>query len=249
MLDNRAMTASSNRVRSILSACAFLASTVWCSLAIAAGSGPELGSLRARFPATTIDTVERADAALAATAGAKGQVEKDYRSDAQGCAKAFLVNDCLDRARELRKKRLDEITSVEVEADRFKRKDRSARTEADRARREAERTANQKTDDAQRARSRESFDGKQVQAQRDEAAKANATQSRKPSPKRAPPPAADDAAKRSKNAAGYTNKVSEAKAHEAEIARRVAANTADRKRRAEEKAAKAAKVAVPPVKP
>lgn len=249
MLDNRAMPASLNRVRSVLSACAVVALTVGCSLAVAAGAGPELGSLRGRFPATTIDTVERADAALAATAGAKGQVEKDYRSDAQGCAKTFLVNDCLDRARELRKKRLDEITSVELEADRFKRKDRSARTEADRARREADRAANQKTDDRQRARSRESFDSKQAQAKRDDAAKEKGTQTRKPTAKHAPPPAPDDAAKRAKTAASYTNKVSEAKAHEAEIARRVAANTADRKRRAEEKAAKAAKAAVPPVKP
>ena len=247
MLDNPAMRPPIRGARWVRSACAFVVLAGVLSVANAARPAPELGSLRARFPSSTIDSVERADAALAATAGAKGQVEKDYKADAQGCAKTFLVNDCMDGARELQRKRLDEITSVELEANRFKRKDRADRTEADRARRESERTANQKTDDAQRARNRENFDGKQAQAKRDDAAKARTTQARKPTSKRAaPPPPSDDAALRAKNAASYASKVDEAKVHKAEIARRVAANTADRKRRAEEKAAKDAKAPVPP---
>jgi len=249
MLDNPFMRPPIRGLRWVRSVCAFLAFAGSLSTAATAGPGPELGSLRAQFPTASIDSVERADAALAATAGAKGKVEKDYKSDAQGCAKTFLVNDCLDRARELQRKRLDEITAVELEANRFKRKDRADRTEADRARREAERTGNQKTDDAQRARNRENFDSKQAQAKRDEAAKTKSTQDRKPAAKRTPPPVpGNDAAQRAKNAAAHASKVGEAKTHRTEIDRRVAAKAADRKRRAEEKAAKDAKTAVP-VKP
>ena len=250
MLDNPPMPLSIRAVRWVRSACVVAALASVFSTATAAQPGPELGSLRAQFPAMSIDSVERADAALSATTGAKGKVEKDYKSDAQGCAKTFLVNDCLDRARELQRKRLDEISSVELEANRFKRKDRADRTEADRARREAERAANQKSDDAQRARNRENFAGKQAQAKRDDAAKSKSAENRKPVPKRVPSPAPgnDDAAQRAKNAANFASKASDAKAHKAEIARRVAANTADRKRRAEEKAAKDAKAATP-VKP
>ena len=249
MLDNPSMHAQIRGVRSVRSACAFGLLAGFISVATAAQPGPELGSLRAQFPASSIESVQRADAALAATAGAKGKVQQDYKSDAQGCAKTFLVNDCLDRARELQRKRLDEISSVELEANRFKRKDHAERTGADRARREGERAANQKTDDAQRARSREKFAGKQAQARRDDAAKIKSADSRKPTAKRTgPPPPASDAAQRAKNAANYASKASEARTHQAEIARRVAANTADRKRRAEEKAAKDAKAPVP-VKP
>ena len=249
MLDNPSMHPQIRGVRAVRSACAFGLLAGFISVATAAQPGPELGSLRAQFPASSIESVERADAALAATAGAKGKVEKDYKSDAQGCAKTFLVNDCLDRARELQRKRLDEISSVELEANRFKRKDHADRTEADRARREKERAATQNTDDAQRARNRENYAGKQAQGQRDAAAKAKSAENRKPVARRAsPPPPAGDAAQRAKNAATYASKASEAKTHQAEIARRVAANTADRKRRAEEKAAKDAKAPVP-VKP
>lgn len=211
---------------------------------IAARPAPELGSLRAQFPSSTIDSVERADAALAATAGAKGQVEKGYKSDSRGCMTTFMVNDCLDKARELQRKRLSEIDGVELEANRFKRKDHADKLDADRARRESERVAGQKADTEQRSRNRQSYDEKQTRAKRDEAAAAESAKNRKPTAKKPPVPVpVTEAAQRAKNAADYTTKVTEARTHQQEIARRIAAKDADRKRRGEEKAEKDAKTA------
>ena len=246
MPDNPAMSPSFRRARRSLVVLLGFASTVLAQ-------GPELGSLRARFPTASIDTVQKADSALAATSGAKAQVEKQYKSDSRGCIGTFLVNACIDKARELQRKRLAEIDGVELEANRFKRKDHADRLESDRARRESERTAKQKSDTEQRARNRENFDDRQGAAQRDDAARTQKEASRagtgkvrKPVTKPVTPAAAShDGAQRTKNAAEYSTKVNDAKAHQAEIAKRLAAKTADRKRRAEEKAAKEAKAAAP----
>ena len=249
MLDNPPMHPPTRSHRWSRSGCA-AALLIGLFSAAAAAQGPELGSLRAQFPPSSIDSVERADAALGATAGAKGRVENEYKSDARGCMKTFMVNDCLDQARTLQRKRLTEIESVELEANRYKRKDRADRTEADRARREAERTGNQKADADLRARNRTNFDSKKAQAQRDDAAKTESAKNRKPTAKRtAPVVPATDAALRAKNAADHASKVGEAKTHQVEIKRRLAAKAAERKRRAEEKAVKDAKNVAPPVKP
>ncbi len=217
-----------------------------------AQTAPEPGSLRERYPVSSIDSPERADAALAETNGAKGHVELEYRNQARDCIGTFAVNACLDAARALQRKRLAEVEGVELEANRFKRRDKADRLDADRKKRDGDRAANAATDADLRARNRKAFEERQAEAaravterQRKEArTAAEAKQPRRPAVK-APPPARTpaDAAMREKNVVQHAAKLAEAKAHREEIDRRVVAKTAERKRHAEDKAAKDAKTA------
>ena len=135
--------------------------------ALAASTAAEVDLLRQQFPVGSIDSVPRADAALGATAGAKARVEKDYKATARDCMKTILVNDCLDRARLLQQKRLADIDAVELEANRYKRRDHADKLDADRSQREAERQARAPADADQREKNRKTFDDKQGQAARD----------------------------------------------------------------------------------
>ena len=211
----------------------------------AASTVSEVDLLREQFPVGSITSVPRADAALGATAGAKARVEKDYLTTARDCMKTILVNDCLERARLLQQKRLADITAVELDANRFKRRDHADRLDADRAQREAERQAKAPADAEQREKNRKSFEGKQTQAAHDIADRKTSDEKRAKSPPRKPtakpqPPSAPEvaAAQRAKNATDYASKVKEVKEHEDAIQRHLVSKAADRKRRADAKAAK-----------
>lgn len=214
---------------------------------------PPPGALRDRYPAGSIDSAERADAALATTSGAKSRVEKAFAADARACLQRVLVNACIDEARQLQRRRLAEIDSIELEANRWKRRDRADRLDAGRAKRESERTENQPADAELRARNRKAFEERQVEAARDAAtARAKASRAaagepgrKRPSTIRMPAAPATEAAldERAKNAAEHATKVAEAEAHRKDIDRRLARNAADRKRRDDEKAAKDARSA------
>ena len=256
MFDNRAMPSSMMSVfpTSARSVSRALSAIVFASLAVTAfaQTAPEPGSLRERYPTSSIDSAERADAALAETNGAKAHVELEYRNQARDCMKGFTVNACLDGARALQRKRLADIDGVELEANRFKRRDKADRLDADRQKRDAEHAANAPADADQRARNRKSYEDRQAQAAREVAERkrteartaANPSKPHRPAVK-VPPPAdtAANAAMREKNAAQHAAKVREANAHLAEIDRRMVSKTAERKRHAEEKAVKEAKAA------
>ncbi len=211
-------------------------------------TAPIPGSLRELFPPSSIQSTERADAALASTSGAKARVEKQFKVEARDC-NGFLVNRCLDEARQRQRERLGEIDAVELEANRYKRRDKADRIEAERARRETEREAGADADRAQRARNQKAFDDKQVQRQRDAALQARSKAVRAaPSPHPAirtvkPATAELQARQRAKNVADHDIKVREAATHEKDIERRLVAKTADRKRRDDEKKAREAKAA------
>ena len=246
MPDNRAMLVSRSRV-SIVS-CVVLGTVALFAATIAeAQPAPADGSLRDRFPPASITSVERADAALDATAGAKGRIELEYRTQARECSGRFLVNECLDAARETQRKRLADIDAVELEANRYKRRDKADRTEADRARREAERAAGAAGDAEMRARNRTAYEARQADAARRsaEATKARARNGRPAIATRSTAPSGPDAEQRRKNAEAQAQKVSEAAAHRRDIERRIAAS-AERKRRQDEKKGKDAKTAAVP---
>lgn len=243
-------------------ACAFAAASLAAEPADSAASD----GLRDRFPAGSIDSVERADAAIAATKGAKGRVEKDFKDQARACLKAILVNQCLDRARDLQRRRTSEIDAVALEADRYKRRERADRLAADRAQRDAERAAKAPADAAQRGRNRDAYEARQVQASRDAKDRADAQSRRSASRPRKPSPPKSlggdvSAEQRAKNADAFAAKQAEAVEHRAAIDRRVAAKAADRQRReaakkekdakeaAKEAAREAAKVAAPAALP
>ncbi|MEO8935308.1 MAG: hypothetical protein ABI277_03680 [Burkholderiaceae bacterium] len=236
-----------------LVSCALATAAVASAFAVGAqaetAKGPAPGSLGEQFPSGSIDSVARADAALAMTSGARAHVELEYKADARACLKVFLVNDCIDKARELQRDRLVDIETVELEANRYKRRDKADRLDADRAKREAERAANAKADDDVRARNRKTFEERQDTSvreaevrKRSEAIHALPPKPHKSAIKVAPPAITEiEAKQRQKNAADHALKVQEADAHMKDIDRRALAKAADRKRRAEEKAAKDAK--------
>jgi colicin import membrane protein len=258
--DNRVMRSSvSFHGRAGLAGAAAL--LIFACATVAAGAdatGPGEGDLRERFPPSSIDSVPKADAALAATAGAKVRAEKEYKSAARECLKKFLVNDCVDEARARHRQRLSEIEAIQVEANRFKRRDKADRIESERAQREAERAANAKAEADLRAKNRQSYDDKQEQARREAAdrARSDAARAGRPAthsplitgPKPGSPEA--NAAQRAKNAADQATKVKEANAHREQLVRRHAEKEAERVRRAKEKADKeAAQKAAPATAP
>ncbi len=208
-------------------------------------------TLRQRFPAGSIDSIEKADAALAATSGQKARVEKDYKDAARACIAKILVNACVDEARAERRRRNADIDAVELEANRFKRHDRAARADADRAKRDADREANAPADAALRERNRKAYEDKQAEASRSAAdrARSDATRAASAAKPHGPPvklgPLGGELtpAQREKNAADLAKRRQAAASHAKDIDRRVAEKAADRKRRDEAKAAKDAKTA------
>ena len=222
------------------------------SAAAHAATPSSVDTLRQAFPAASIDTVPKADAALTATSGAKAQIDKEYKAAAQACLATVLVNDCIDRLRDQRRKRVADIDAIELEANRFKRRERSERIETDRAKREAERTAKAPADQKQREQNRQSFEERQAEAAKNAADRARsgktrteaATKGGKP-PAKTPPPAGGEitAEQRTKNAAEYRKKVADAATHQQEIKRRITEKDAERKRRAEARSVKDAKAA------
>ena len=249
MFDNRSMRSPIRRSTCIALMLCFAATGSRAQ----ADASPAPGSLRALFPPSSIQSNERADQALAATSGAKLRVEKQYKVEARDCADVFLVNACIDQARVRQRQRLGEIDAVELEANRFKRRDKADRIEAERAKREADRTANAGADAEQRARNKKAYEDKQSQRAREVAEQARSaavrggpTKTHRPAVRLAKPgDSASATGQRTKNAADHAVKVAEAESHQKDIERRVAAKTADRKRREDEKKARDAKAAMP----
>jgi colicin import membrane protein len=69
-----------------------------------------------------VQSVEQADALLAQVAKDRAAAENDYAASEQVCYSKFFVNNCLDKAKELRRVRLAELRVTEVDANYFKRK-------------------------------------------------------------------------------------------------------------------------------
>ena len=202
-----------------------------------------------RFPAGSIDSIAKADAALAAAGAAKARVESDYKAAASVCLGTFLVNDCVEEARHARRTRLAGIEAVEVEANRYKRREHGDRLAAERAKLEAERKANAPSDARAREQNRAAFEKKQEDAKKDAKraetkstrgaatrAEGSGDRSSVIAPKRKAP--GSDGSQRAKNAAEQTEKVREAVEHRDKLAKRRARKEADRARRAKEQAEK-----------
>ncbi len=99
-------------------------------LALPAIAGPE-AELLARFPAKSITSVPRADEALDAVRPVRARLEQTYLDEQAACYERFLVSACLAEAKDKRRKALQVVRRVEVEARAFLRKDKA--DERDRA--------------------------------------------------------------------------------------------------------------------
>jgi hypothetical protein len=69
-----------------------------------------------------VQSVEQADALLAQVARDRAVAESEYAASEQVCYSKFFVNNCLDKAKELRRARLAALRTAEIDANYFKRK-------------------------------------------------------------------------------------------------------------------------------
>ncbi len=98
--------------------------------ATAAIAAPET-DLVARYPAKSITSVRLADVALDELKPVREQIERLYRDAQAECYERFLVSSCLAEAKDQRRKSLQAVRRIEVEAKAFLRKDKA--DERDRA--------------------------------------------------------------------------------------------------------------------
>lgn len=227
MLDNRAMSLLHRALCMFIVASAIVAG--WAPPASAQGAPSTGSSWRDRYPPASLDTTAKADAALAAARQERANVERDYRSTTRDCMDRFLVNDCLNSARDLQRRRLADVDAVEVEANRFKRRERADRKDAEHRRREAERV------ESEAARGRDAASRTPLPLAEDRAS--SRTRSSK-KPERPKGPGGPGAAQRAKNVAAYDEKVKEAAEHRKKLDERRVEREKDRARRAAERAAK-----------
>ena len=103
--------------------CAALASTGAGAVDGTASMHPGI-DIAARYPSGTIDSTERASAALDDAARTRLQVEAQLRRDESVCAPKFMTNRCLDQARERHREALTRLKSIEIEANTTKRRAR-----------------------------------------------------------------------------------------------------------------------------
>ena len=103
--------------------CTVLAST-GAGAVDAAGIRHPAIDIAARYPHGSIDSTERASAALDDAARTRLQVEAQLKHDESVCAPVFLTNRCLDQARERHREALAQLKSIEIEANTTKRRAR-----------------------------------------------------------------------------------------------------------------------------
>ena len=104
-----------------------LLAALWVTSAVA---GPE-AELVARYPAKSIASVPQADKALEEVKPVRELIERLYADEQAACYERFLVSSCLVDAKDKRRKSMQAVRRVEVEAKAFLRKDKA--DERDRA--------------------------------------------------------------------------------------------------------------------
>lgn len=110
-----------------------LASIIAAAVLASCGAAPELRTGPGPVPTAS---VEQADQRLAAVAKERAAIEARFAERQSVCYEKFLVNHCLDEAKERRRVALQAQREIEMEAERFKRKAKVE--ERDRAMAEAE---------------------------------------------------------------------------------------------------------------
>jgi colicin import membrane protein len=120
--------------------------------------------INVRYPQGSIDSSDKADAALAAATEARGRADATQKKGETECYKKFLANACLDKVHAANRAELDRISAVELEANRFKRIEHVRQAEADRARHASDREATAVDDAHQREMNTASYQDKQSSA-------------------------------------------------------------------------------------
>ena len=101
-------------------------------------------ALATQFPPKSIDTIERANAALALVPVARAEIERRIASQRFQCYEDFFTSSCLNDRRDIERRANKAVRRVEVEANALLRRERAAerdRAVAERERRAAEQRA------------------------------------------------------------------------------------------------------------
>lgn len=107
-------------------------------------TGPAERALATEFPPRSIDSVERAQAALALVPAARAEIERRTAYQRAQCYENFFTAACLNDLRDSERRAARAVRRVEVEANALLRRERAAerdRAVADRERRAAEQRA------------------------------------------------------------------------------------------------------------
>lgn len=95
----------------------------FCVEASGAAQAQQAG-LPSRYPTGSIQSIEIADAALAAVTAERASIEARFAEDDRACLPKFFATACQENAKERRRAALSQIRPVEVEANGFKRRTR-----------------------------------------------------------------------------------------------------------------------------
>ena len=109
-----------------------------------AATGAAEQALATQFPPKSIDTIERANAALALVPVARAEIERRVAAQRAQCFDDFFTSSCLNDLRDSERRSNKAIRRVEVEANALLRRERAAgrdRAVAERERRAAEQRA------------------------------------------------------------------------------------------------------------
>ena len=109
-----------------------------------AAPGAAEQALATQFPPKSIDTIERANAALALVPVARAEIERRIASQRFQCYEDFFTSSCLNDLRDSERRANKAVRRVEVEANALLRRERAAerdRAVAERERRAAEQRA------------------------------------------------------------------------------------------------------------
>jgi colicin import membrane protein len=129
--------------------------------------------LRSQVPEGSIDSIEKADRALAVAQDARNQSDADFAAGQKACYHKVLVNACITAVKDARRQRVAQIDAVEIEAKRFKRTTEGSHSAADRKDKADQKAANAEQDAAQRVQNRTDYDARQVDAARKEQQRAD----------------------------------------------------------------------------
>jgi len=179
----------------------YLSRTVLTAILLAGMRGVAMAAGPAAPGFSTLEEVEQA---LREAAQARGAIDARYAEEERACMGKFFANDCVQRAREMRRAALEAVRPVEVEANAFKRRLRAERREHTRQ----ERADRREADAIVRAQEAT------VRPQSDAAADAMLA------------PDGEEAARRAANVRDYERKARVAKARQRDVAVRKAATAA-----------------------
>ena len=121
-------------------------------------------ALHDRFAPGSIDSIDRANAALAAAAQERAKSDADYAAGQKACYQKFFANACIDQLNTRHRAEEAEIGGVELEARRYQRAAHDAQVQADRSKKEQNSVQNAPSDAALREQNRAAFEKKQADA-------------------------------------------------------------------------------------